>query len=166
MKRTLAAVAATAMAGASIGLAGAPAYAKPKPGPQPMPSARVWVRPKTTFANGGKVAVMSWCSGPRDLRVITTGLLPHAVNMHKSGPLEIKVTNKTKPGKYTVTLWCVDPKHQTDAIDQTQVTVLLKLKGWKQHWQGLPGHFKPAITASSAPPPPPKKHTGKHGKGH
>jgi hypothetical protein len=167
MKRTLAAAIAAATAGNSMGLAGAPAYATPNT--EPMPSARVWVQPATTYAGGGKFGVMSWCSEPQDLRMIITPILPHAVSLHKTGPLLIKVTNKTKPGQYNVTLWCINSHHQTDAIDVTQVTVQKRLKGWQQHWQGLPGYLRPTVTANSGPPPVPQqaRPSGKnHGKHH
>jgi hypothetical protein len=154
MKRTWTAAISAAIAGTSIGLAGAPAYAMPKPQAEPMPSARLWIQP---------------CSQHQDLRVIITPILPHAVNLHKTGPLLIKVTNKTRPGQYNVTLWCINSQHQTDAIDVTQVTVQTRLKGWKQHWAGLPEHFRPTVMANSAPPPAPKqvKQPGKnHSKRH
>jgi hypothetical protein len=169
MKRTWTAAISAAIAGTSIGLAGAPAYAMPKPQAEPMPSARLWIQPSKTYAGGGQFGVMSWCSQHQDLRVIITPILPHAVNLHKTGPLLIKVTNKTRPGQYNVTLWCINSQHQTDAIDVTQVTVQTRLKGWKQHWAGLPEHFRPTVMANSAPPPAPKqvKQPGKnHSKRH
>ena len=165
MKRTLAAAATAVTAGAAIWLAGVPAYAQPTVHQTAQPSGRVWVRPATTYAGGGRFAVMAWCSGPRDARVLVTPVLPHAVVMPKKGPLEVKVTNKTKPGTYSINFWCVNSHGQTEAIDTATVTILLRLKGWKQHWQPLPPGFRPAATVNSGPPAPPKPRPGTHPKG-
>jgi len=164
MKRTLAAAVAAITAGSSIWLAAVPAYAKPRPPAQP--SAHVWLRPDATYSNGGKFAVMAWCSDRTDMRVlVSSALLPGPVIMRKTGPLEVKVTGKTKPSTYTIMLWCVNSAHAVESLDTATVTIMLRLKGWKQHWQSLPAHFRPTLTVNSGPPPkqPAKK---KPKKGH
>jgi len=166
MKRTLAAATTAATAGASIWLAAAPAYAQPGAHETAQPSGHVWVRPATTYAGGGRFAIMAWCSAPRDARVILTPVLPHAVEMPKTGPLEVAVTGKTKPGTYSISLLCVNSHRQTEAMDTATVTIQLRLKGWKQHWQSLPANFRPAATVNSGPPAPPKPRPGTHPKGH
>lgn len=99
--------------------------------------------------------------------MILTPILPHAVEMPKTGPLVVKVTDKTKPGTYTINLLCVNSHHRTDAMDTVTVTIQLRMKGWKQHWQPLPRNFDPAATVNSGPPPaPPKPRPGPHPKGH
>jgi hypothetical protein len=151
MNRTLAGVIAAVTAGGSIWLAGAPAHAEPRTAA--APSARLWLQPHSTYTNGGRFAVMAWCSGHTDLRVVISSLLPGPVSMRKTGPLEVKVTGATKPGSYTVALWCVNSVHEVDALDEATVTIMLRLKGWKQHWQSLPPHFRPTLTVNSGPPP-------------
>ena len=148
MKRTFAAVIAAVTAGTSIWLAAATpasayaeaaAVAHAKPKPPPSPSATLHVVPRWTYAHDGKLAVIASCSQRRDLRIVTSPILRHPVVERKGHNLLIKIANKTKPGKYIITLWCVDSQHQVDAVDTKQVRVLERL-----------GHFLTAGPARSA----------------
>jgi hypothetical protein len=163
MKRTFAAVAAVT-AGTSIWLATAPAYARPKPAT--MPSATIQVVPKWTYQGGGKLAVITVCSERGDLHVVASKLLRHPVALHGRNLL-IQVTNKTKPQKYAITLWCVAKSGLTDAMDVKWVKVLKRLPGWKQRpAPHLPPHFKPNVTVQSGPPAAVKASHGKGPKRH
>jgi hypothetical protein len=170
MKRTFAAVIAAVTASTSIWLAAsgsadaasmaAVAHAKPKP--PPAPSAALHVVPKWTYQHGGKLAVIAICSERRDLRVVTSTMLRYPVILRKGGNLLIKVANKTNPGKYTITLWCVNSQHQVDALDVKQVKIYKRFGRFKQPAPpGLPKHFKANVTVTAGPPAPAPKPHGK-----
>jgi hypothetical protein len=154
MKRTFAAVITAVTAGTSIWLAAAPAnaaYAKPKP--PPVPHATIQVVPKWTYRDGGKLAAIATCSQRRDIRVITSNMLRHPVILRKGGNLLIKVTNKTNAGKYAMTLWCVNPHGQVDALDVKSVKILKRLGHFKQRVPPrLPKGFKASVTVQSGLP--------------
>jgi hypothetical protein len=154
MKRIFAAVITVMMASASIWLAAAPAYAKPKPPKPPkMDVATIQVVPKWTYQGGGKLAVITKCSDRQDLRVVSSKMLPHPVNLRGTASLLIRVTDKTKPGKYAIALWCVTKKGQVDALDVKTVKILGRLKGWKQRpAPPLPRCFMATVTVQSGPP--------------
>ena len=113
MKRPFAAVIAAVTASTSIWLAASADAASvtwlahAKPTPPPVPSAMLHVVPKWTYQHGGKLAVITTCSERRDLRIVTSTMLRYPVILRKGGNLLIKVANKTNPGKYIITLWCV-----------------------------------------------------------
>lgn len=161
MKRTFAAVITAVTAGTSIWLAAAPAdatHAKPKPAS--VPHATIQVVPQWTYQGGGKLAVIATCSQRRDVRVITSKMLRHPVILHKGGKLLIKVTKKTNPGKYAMTLWCVNAHGQVDAQDIKAVKIYKRLGHFRQLAPALPKHFKATVTVESGPPAPahgPKK---------
>jgi len=165
MKRTLA---AAMTAGAMLGLAGlpaaalaAPAGARPAPAPAlapaPAPSATLRVVPRWTYQEGGKLAVIVACSQRADVRVVDSRLLRRPVTLRKGRNLLIKLTNKTQPGKYTITLFCTGKRQQIDSVDTKKVRIL-KLLGafWQPDAPSLPKHFKPDVTVSSGPPAPAK----------
>jgi hypothetical protein len=174
MKRTFAAAIAAVTASTSIWLAASGsadaasvtwlAHAKPKP--PPVPSAVLHVVPKWTYQHGGKLAVISTCSERRDLRVVTSNMLRYPVVLRKGGNLLIKVANKTNPGKYTITLWCVNSHHQVDALAVQQVKIYKRFGRFKQPTPpGLPKHFKANVTVTAGPPAPaPKAHGKKKGR--
>ena len=162
MKRAIAAAVTVLTASASIGLVGATAaYAKPKPKMVPPNyNATIKVEPKWTYPGVGKLAVFTNCTPRTDRREITSSMLPHSVMVPGAGRLLIKVTDHTKPGKYAITLWCVDVKgkhHTIDALAESKVKIVLRLPPFKQpKTPALPKHFKPNATISSGPAP--KKH--------
>lgn len=150
MKRTLAAAAATALACTSIWLAAAPAYAKPK---QKADVATIKVVPGWTYQGGGHFAVTAKCSYRHDLPVVWSKMLPRPVDLRHGGNLLIHVTDKTKPGKYSISLWCLTKKGQVDAFGTQLVKVLMRLPNWIQPSEpGLPRHFKANVTVQSGPP--------------
>jgi hypothetical protein len=100
LKRTFAAAVAAVTASTSMGL-----------------TATLRVVPRWTYQNGGKLAVIAGCSQRGDVRVISSKLLPRPVRMSKGGSLLIKVTGKTKPGKYEIVLLCADKHNQPDSVD-------------------------------------------------
>jgi len=167
MKRTFAAVITAVTASTSIWLtasasADAAAVAHAKPKPPPVPSAALHVVPKWTYQHGGKLAVIATCSERPDLRVITSTMLRYPVILRKGGNLLIKVANKTNPGKYTITLWCVNSHHQVDALDEKQVKILKRLGQFTQPAQpALPKHFKANVTVTAGPPAPARHPRGK-----
>jgi hypothetical protein len=164
MKRTFAAAVAAVTAGTSIWLATVPANARPKPAA--IPSATVQVVPKWTYQGGGKLAVITACSQRGDLHVVTSKLLGHPVALPGRNLL-IRVTNKTKPQKYTITLWCVAKSGLVDAMDMKWAKVLKRLPDWEQQpAPHLPRHFKPDVTVQSDPPAVVKTSHGKRHKGH
>jgi len=158
MKRIFATAFAVVMAGSSIWLAAAPAYAKPKPHKPPRQDvATIQVVPKWTY-RGDKLAITTKCSFRQDLRVVSSKMLSRPVNVHGNGELLVHVTDKTKPGKYSFTLWCVTKKGQVDALDVKGTKILTRLHGWKQPAPPrLPKHFKANVTVRSGPPAPVKK---------
>jgi hypothetical protein len=163
MKRTFAAAVAVT-ASTSIWLAAAPAYGGPES--PPMPRATIQVVPEWTYQGGGKLAVITACSQRGDIRVLTSTLLRHPVVL-RGANLLIRVTSKTKPQKYAITLWCAAKSGRVDAMDVTWVTVLKRLPGWKQRpAPDLPPHFKPNMTVQSGPPAAVKTSHGKGHKGH
>ncbi len=154
MKRTFAAVVTAVLASTSIWLAAGPADAKPSPPkpPPPQDSATIKVVPEWTYRGDGKLAVIAKCSYRQDLRVIWSRMLPRPVNLRGGGNLLIRVTNKTKPGKYSIAFWCVTKKGAVDAMDMTRVKVVERLPGWRQPpAPPLPRHFKANVTVSTGP---------------
>src|SRR5882724_8667538 len=132
LKRTIAAAIAAAIAavtaGTSMWLAASAAGAATAAGataarPGPPPSATLRVVPGWTYQDGGKLAVIAGCSQRGDVRVIGSKLLPRPVRMSKGKSLLIKVTGKTKPGKYTIVLLCADKHKQPDSVDVQKVRI-------------------------------------------
>jgi hypothetical protein len=145
MKRTFAAVATAVVASTSIWLASTPAYAK-------QDTATIAVT-RWTYQGGGKIAVIAKCSYPQDVRVVSSKILPHLVTLRSGGNLLIKVTDKTKPGKYIIALWCETKKGQIDALAEARVKILMVLPEFHQpSAPALPRHFKANVTVSSGPP--------------
>ena len=143
MKRTIAAVVTAVAATGSISLATAPAYAKPAPKP---PTATLRTMPRWTYLGGGEFAVTTKCSVRKDLRLIFSPLLYRPVVVPGAGNLLIRVTGKTKPGKYAIGLECVDQR-QVDAVAIKTVAVRKQLAGWiMASPPSLPRHFKPDLT--------------------
>ncbi len=171
MKRTFAAVITAVTASTSICLAAATsvsayaeaaAVAHARPKPPPSPSATLHVVPRWTYEDGGKLAVIASCSQRRDLGIVTSPILPRPVVERKGHNLLIKIANKTKPGKYIITLWCVDSQHQVDAVDTKQVRILARLGHFKQPAPpSLPKHFKANLTVTAGPPGPAPEPRGK-----
>jgi hypothetical protein len=140
MKRAFAAVAAASVL---TGLAAVPAYAKP------APSATLTVAPKWTYSAGGEFAVRARCSVRSDLRVVFSPLLYHPVTVPGAGNLLIRVTGKSKAGRYTIGLLCVDRHSQADAVAVTEVAVRKQLFSWTASAPSLPRHFKPDLTVQT-----------------
>jgi hypothetical protein len=164
MKRILAiaVTAGTVMGLAGTGLAGsglaAPAaVAKPAP----LPRATLRVVPGWTYQGSGKLAVIAACSQRGDVRVIGSKLLPRPVTLRKGPNLLIKITDKTRPGKYAIYLFCTGKNKQIDSVATKKVRILKVLAAFQQpDAPRLPKHFKPDVTVSSGPPPPAKKGHG------
>ena len=157
MKRILA-IAVTA--GAVLSVA-APAAAAAGPRPAPMPRATLRVVPGWTYQGSGKLAVIASCSQRGDMRVVGSKMLPRLVTLTKGPNLEIKITDKTRPGIYTINLFCTGKNKQIDSAAKKKVRILKVLGTFQQpDAPGLPKHFKPDVTISSGPPAPVKK---KHG---
>jgi hypothetical protein len=161
MKRILA-IAVTA--GAVLGLAGTElaGTALAAPGgharPAPLPRATLRVVPGWTYQGTGKLAVIASCSQRKDVPVIGSKLLPRPVTLSKGPNLEIKITDKTRPGKYAINLFCTGKNKQIDSAATKKVRILKVLGAFSQpDAPGLPKHFKPNVTVSSGPPPPAKK---------
>ena len=134
MKRTFAAVIAAVTASTSIWLATAAAAApgpRLAPGPRrPAPSATLRVVPTWTYQDGGKIAVIAACSERADLRLVTSKMLPSPVTLRKGGNLLIKLTHKTRPGKYAIMLFCMGKNKQIDSMDMKSVRILKLLGGF------------------------------------
>jgi hypothetical protein len=97
--------------------------------------------------------------------VVGSKLLPRPVTLRKGHNLEIKVTNKTRPGTYTISLFCTGKRQQIDSAATKRVRILKILGGfWQPDIPGLPKHFKPDVTVSSGPRPPAKKGHGHQGR--
>jgi hypothetical protein len=161
MKRTLAAIAATALASTSIALAGAPAEAKTNPPAQD--TATIRVVPKWTY-QGGKLAVLTKCAYRNDNGTVRSSMLPKPVTLHGGGNVLIRITKKTNPGKYTIGFWCATKKGVIDAYQETKVRILKTLPGWKQPpAPPLPKHFKAKVTVQSGPPAAKPKKKAKKG---
>jgi hypothetical protein len=169
LKRTFAAAVAAVTAGTSMCLTatmavGAPVAAAPTAGAPaagaavarpaaPTPSATLRVVPRWTYQDGGKLAVIAGCSQRGDVGVISSKLLPRPVRMSKGKSLLIKVTGKTKPGKYTIVLLCEDKHKQPDSVDVQKVRIYKVMGAFQQPDQPvLPSGFKPDVTVSSGPP--------------
>jgi hypothetical protein len=136
LKRTFAAAIAAVTASTSMGL-----------------TATLRVVPRWTYQDGGKLAVIAGCSQRGDVRVISSKLLPRPVRMSKGGSLLIKVTGKTKPGKYEIVLLCADKHNQPDSVDMKTVRIYKVLGAFQQPDRpALAGAFKPDVTVSSGPP--------------
>jgi hypothetical protein len=110
---------------------------------------------KRTFAAASAaMARPAGCTQRGDVRVISSKLLPRPVRMSKGGSLLIKVTGKTKPGKYEIVLLCEDKHNQPDSVDMKTVRIYKILGAFQQPGQpALPAAFKPDVTVSSGPPP-------------
>jgi hypothetical protein len=139
MKRTLAVVVA---AGAIAGLAGTGTA-----GAAPLPRATLRVVPGWTYQGSGKLAVITACSQRGDVPVVGSKLLPKPVTLRTGHNLEIKITDKTRPGKYTINLFCTRKAGNRQLIDSAamkRVQVLKILGGfWQPDQPGLPKQFKP-----------------------
>ena len=117
-------------------------------------TATLRVVPRWTYQDGGKLAVIAGCSQRGDVRVIGSRLLPRPVRMSKGSSLLIKITGKTKPGKYAIALLCEDKHNQPDSVDMKTVRIYKVLGAFQQPDQpALPAAFKPDVTVSSGPPP-------------
>ena len=116
MKRTFAAAVAAVTASTSMWLTAtmtaSAAMAKPA-----APAATLRVVPWWIYQDGGKLAVIADSSQRGDVRVISSKLLPRPVRMSKGSSLLIKITGKTKPGKYAIALRCEDKHNQPDSVD-------------------------------------------------
>ena len=168
MKRTFAAAVAAVTASTLMCLAatmeGSAAMARPAPS---APSATLRVVPGWTYQGGGKLAVITGCSQRGDARVISSKMLPRSIRMSKGRNLLIKVTGKTKPGKYAIVLLCERKHKLPDSVDVKTVRIYKVLGAFRQPGQpALPSHFKPDVTVSSGPPAPhhKKHHKKKHHK--
>ncbi len=151
MKRTFAVVIATLLI--AVPAYAAPAYASGAKHRPKAPSATLRVMQKWTYQGKGRLTVTASCSQRANLRVVESGMLRHPVVMRKDVKLLIKVTNRTKPGKYIMTLWCVNRRNQVDAMDMRWVKIMKVLPGWKQpRAPRLPKHFKPTVTVRSGGP--------------
>ena len=125
--------------------------------PGRVPSATLRVVPAWTYQDGGKIAVIAACSERADLRVVTSKMLPSPVTLRKGGKLLIKLTHKTRPGKYAIMLFCMGMNKQIDSVDMKSVRIRKLLGGFRQpDPPALPKHFKPNVTVSSGPPAPAK----------
>ena len=156
MRRTLAVV---VTAGAIVGLAGTGTAAA-----APMPKATLRVVPGWTYQGSGKLAVITACSQRGDVPVVGSKLLPEPVTLRTGHNLEIKITDKTRPGKYTINLFCTRKGKEIDSAAMKKVRILKILGGfWQPDAPRLPKHFKPDVTVSSGPPPPVRKKHGKTG---
>ena len=160
MKRTIAAAVAAVTASTSMWLAAtttasattAASAAMARPA-RPAPSATPRVVPSWTYQDGGKLAVVAGCSQPGDARVISSKLLPRPIRMTKGKNLLIKLTGKTKPGKYTIVLLCEDKHQVPDSVDVKSVRIYTVLGAFQQPDQPLlPDHFTPDVTVSAGPP--------------
>jgi hypothetical protein len=153
MKRTLA---AAVTAGAIMGLAGTGTAAA-----APMPKATLRVVPGWTYQGSGKLAVITACSQRGDTPVVGSKLLPKPVTLRRGHNLEVRITDRTRPGKYEINLFCTRKVGKRQLIDSAaikRVRILKLLGGFSQpDAPGLPKHFKPDLTVSSGPPPPAKK---------
>jgi hypothetical protein len=171
LKRTIAAAIAAVTAGTSMWLAASAAGAATaagataaRPGPPP-PSATLRVVPGWTYQDGGKLAVIAGCSQRGDVRVIGSKLLPRPIRMSKGRNLLIKLTGKTKPGKYAIALLCEDKHQVPDSVDVKWVRIYTVLGAFQQPDQPvLPNHFTPDVTVSAGPPA--AAHPKKKKKGH
>jgi hypothetical protein len=91
-------------------------------------------------------------------------MLPYTVNMGHGGNLLIMVTDKTKPGKYAIALWCVPKGGRVDSADVMSVKIMKHLTSFKQpRALALPRHFKANVTVCTGPaakktPPAKNKH--------
>jgi hypothetical protein len=154
MKRTLAAAITAMMAGTSIWLASAPADARSKPPKPPVHhSATIKVLTRWTYQGDGKLAVTANCSQRRDLAVVRSTMLPYPVKLRHGGNLLINVTDKTKPGKYAIALWCAPKDGRVNAVDVMSVKIMKRLTPFRQpRTPALPRHFHPCVTVRSGPP--------------
>ena len=159
LKRSIAAAIAAVTAGISMWLAASAAGAATAAGPAaatpgpPSPSATLRVVPGWTYQDGGKLAVIAGCSQRGDVRVIGSKLLPRKIRMTKGKNLLIKLTGKTKPGKYTIVLLCEDKHQVPDSVDVKSVRIYTVLGAFQQPDQPLlPNHFTPDVTVSAGPP--------------
>jgi len=155
LKRTFAAAVAAVTACTSMCLAATMAASAAMARPTPSaPSATLRVVPRWTYQGGGKLAVIAGCSRRGDAHVISSKMLPRPIRMSKGGNLLIKVTRKTKPGKYKIVLLCEDKHKQPDSVDVKTVRIYKVLGAFQQPDQpALPSHFKPDMTVSTGPPP-------------
>ena len=88
--------------------------------------------PTWTYQDGGKIAVIAACSERADLRLVTSKMLPSPVTLRKGGKLLIKLTHKTRPGKYAIMLFCMGKNKQIDSMDMKSVRIRKLLGGF---WQ-------------------------------
>jgi len=168
LKRTFAAAVVAVTASTSMCLAATmaagPAMARQTPS---VPSATLRVVPRWTYQGGGKLAVIVGCSQRGDARVISSKMLPRSIRMSKGRNLLIKVTRKTKPGKYKIVLLCEDRHKQPDSVDVKTIRIYKVLRAFQQPDQPLlPSHFKPDVTVSSGPPRAAHHKKKHHKKGH
>ena len=154
MKRTFAAAVAAVTASTSMCLAATMAASAAMARPAPSaPGATLRVVPRWTYQGGGRLAVITGCSQRGDARVISSKLLPRPIRMSKGRNLLIKVTGKTKPGKYAIVLLCERKHKLPDSVDVKTVRIYKVLGAFQQPGQPvLPPHFKPDVTVSSGPP--------------
>ena len=117
------------------------------------PECHAACRPGWTYQDGGKLAVIADCSQRGDARVISSKLLPRPIRMSKGKNLLIKLTGKTKPGKYAIVLLCEDKHQVPDSVDLKWVRIYTVLGAFQQPDQPvLPNHFTPDVTVSAGPP--------------
>jgi hypothetical protein len=131
--------------------------------PAPLPHATLRVVPGWTYQGKGKLAVITACSQRGDVPVVGSKLLPRPVILRTGRNLEIKITGKTRPGRYVINLVCTGKRRLIDSVAVKRVRILKILPAfWQPAMPGLPKHFKPDVTVSSGPPRPARKgHGGK-----
>jgi hypothetical protein len=124
LKRTFAAAVAAVMASTSMWLTATMAASVAMARPAAL-AATLRVVPRWTYQDGGS----------------------------KGRSLLIKVTGKTRPGKYEIVLLCEDKHNQPDSVDMKTVRIYKVLGVFQQPDQpALPAAFKPDVTVSSGPP--------------
>ena len=145
MKRTFAAAVAAVTASTSMCLAATMPASAAMAGPAPSaPSATLRVVPRWTYQGGGRLAVIAGCSQRGDTRVVSSKMLPRTIRMSKGRNLLIKVTRKTKPGKYVIVLLCEHKHKLPDSVDVKTVRIYKVLGAFQQPDQ-------PALPPTSSP---------------
>jgi len=149
MKRILAvAVTAGAMAGLIVT---APAAGAAEAKRAPELNATLRVVPGWTYQGTGKLAVIASCSPRGDVPVIKSSMLPGPFALRQGHNLLIKVTGKTRPGRYEINLYCTG-KHQIDSAAMRKVRILKVLPAFQQPAApGLPKGFRPDAVVSTGP---------------
>jgi len=131
---------------AAVWFAALPASASASGRPR-LPTAAISIVPGWTYRGVGRLAVSTRCSSGADLRVVTSKMLRRPVSLPRRGDLLIRVRSGTRPGRYTIAVWCVTRRGFVDAMDAKWVTIRSRLRGWrKRPAPRLPRHFRPRVT--------------------